>query len=235
MIKKLACLLILLVFAVPAAATDARHEAYMKAARTFVENHIMPDGEKIADEDIVADFKESKLAICDVDGDGQPELLIQFGAGTMAAMQEFVCGFDEKNGKLTVEVFGFPAFEYFDNGCAKAGDSHNQGLAGEFWPFSILKYNAGTGEYELMGHVDAWSKEDFPEDFESKPFPDKLDKIKDGFVYFIEAEGFKGYDEPVDTPVYEKWLAQYMNGAKSVKPDWVSADVNGLNALKKSK
>ncbi|MCR5347234.1 MAG: hypothetical protein K6E38_05595 [Fretibacterium sp.] len=227
------CLVIVLAFSVPALAADARHEAYMKAARAFVEEHKFPNGEDIEADDITADFPENKLAVCDVDSDGQPELLIQFGTGTMASMQEFVCGFDEKTKKITIELFGFPAFEYLDNGCVKLSDSHNQGLAGEFWPFSILKYNAGTGEYELMGHVDAWSEEDYPRDFDDKPFPKKIDADGDGFVFFIEAEGFKGYDEPVDTPVYEKWVSQYISGANPIEPEWFSADAKGLEALNK--
>ncbi|MBR1487056.1 MAG: hypothetical protein IJ597_07380, partial [Synergistaceae bacterium] len=202
--------------------------AYMKAARAFVELHIFPDGEKI-DEDMIDDeiddFSNNKLAICDVNGDGKPELLVRFEATFTAAMRGYICGFDKK--KLTIELGGFPSFDFFDNGCLKANVSHNHTLAGEFWPYSLLKFNRTTGKYDYIAFVDAWSKEDFPKDFDGNPFPDDIDRVGDGFIYYIES------DEPVDTPVYEKWIARYLGGAKPVEPDWVSADAKGLRALEK--
>ena len=247
--RRSACLLALTAFAlcagellVPARvlapgrvwAADARREAYLAAARAFVEDHRLPGGEAVRDEDITGDFAENKLAVCDVDGDGQPELLVRFETAAMRMMMgEFVCGFDGETKELTVKLRGAPAFVYLDNGCVKVNETHDQKLGGDFWPFSIVKYEPGTGRYELAGYVDAWSEEDFPMDFTGRPFPKEIDATGDGFVYFIEAEGFKGYDEPVGAPVYEEWLSRYMSGATPIEPEWVSADAQGLEALEK--
>ena len=222
--------------AVPAMA-DARRDAYLKAARSFVGEHKLPDGEGISPDDLdpeLGDFSENKLAICDVNGDGKPELIVIFSATHMGAQQGFVCGFDEKTGKLTVEYSGFPSLEFFDNGSIKEGVSHNQGLAGEFWPYSVSKFNKETGEYELAGSVDAWSEEEFPKDFEGKSFPDKVDKTGDGFIYYIcdEGAGLDG-EKPLDTPVYKEWETKWKGNAKILEPDWVSADAKGLKALEK--
>ena len=218
----------------PANKTDARREAYMKAARAFVEEHRLPNGDPIDKDEITEDFADNRLAICDADGDGEPELLVRFQTGSMVSLQEYVCGFDEKSGKLTLKLSGFPNLEYFDNGCVKEYASHNQGLAGEFWPYSFSKYDPKKGEYELKGSVDAWSGKDFPTNhFENdKPFPKEIDAVGDGFIYYIDDEGFDA-EKPVDTPVYEEWVARYISGAKLVEPDWVSADVKGLKALEK--
>ena len=218
---------------------SARHGAYMKAARDFVENHRFPDGETISDEDLslgLGDFSENKLAICDVNGDGKPELLIFFEATHMAAKMGYVCGFDERAKKLTVQLAAFPAFDFFDNGCVKVYPSHNQGLAGGFYPYGLSKFNGATGEYEAVGYADAWDKSEFPEDFEGNSFPDKLDRTGDGFIYYIddESEGLTS-ETPVDTPVYEKWEARWIGGAKLVEPDWVSADAKGLKALERKR
>ena len=221
----------------PASGTDARREAYLKAARAFVKEHKLPDGEAISPEDLVMeDFSENKLAICDVNGDGKPELLIYFEATHMAAKMGFVCGFDEKTKKLAVQLFGPPFFEFFDNGCVKENVSHNHGLAGVFWPYSVSKFNKKTGKYEGKGGVDAWSEEAFPTNhFENnKPFPKEIDVVNDGFIYYIDDEsaGLDG-ETPVDTPVYEEWAARYFSGANPVEPDWVSADAKGLRALER--
>jgi len=47
-------------------AANARHTAFLKAAQDFVGQHRFPDSETIAKEDIINDFAENKLAMCDV-------------------------------------------------------------------------------------------------------------------------------------------------------------------------
>ena len=223
--------------AAPALA-DARHEAFMKTAKAFVVDHKLPDGEDIMPEDVGEDFNENQLALCDVDGDGKPELLINFQTGTMASMLLYACGFDEKDGKVTVKYVGSPATEFFDNGAAKDPALHNQGLGGDFWPYSMSKYNPEKGEFDYMGCVDAWSKEDFPTHpfEEGKAYPEDVDVVKDGFVYYIDDEHFKdakGLETPVDTPVYEAWVAHYIGDAKPIEIEWASADEKGLQAIDK--
>ena len=213
---------------------DTRQEAYMKTARDFIEKHKFPDGEKINDEDIENDFSGNKLSICDVNGDGKPELLIYFEETYMAAKLGYVCGFNEKTKKLTVELVAFPFFEFFDNGCVKAKASHNHTLSGEFWPYSLSKFNEKTGKYEDIGYVEAWQKEHYPKDYSGNPFPDRIDKTGDGIVYYISADGFDG-KKPVDTPIYEKWISQYLDDAEPVEPEWFSADAKGLKALGKKR
>ena len=220
------------------ASADARHDAFMKTAKAFVEDHKLPDGDDIMPEDVTEDFAENQLAFCDVDGDGKPELLINFQTGTMASMLLYACGFDEKTGKVTVKYVGSPATEFYNNGCAKDPALRNQGLGGDFWPYSISKYNPEKGEYDYMGSVDAWSKEEFPTHpfEEGKAYPADVDKAGDGFVYYIDDEHFKdakGMETPVDTSVYKAWDASYTGSAKLIEIEWVSADEKGLKALDK--
>jgi hypothetical protein len=242
MMKKFVTLFVLVALAAlcaaPALGADARHEAYMKTAKAFVVDHKLPDGDDIMPEDVTEDFAENQLAFCDVDGDGKPELLINFQTGTMASMLLYACGFDEKAGKVTVKYVGSPATEFYNNGCAKDPALHNQGLGGDFWPYGISKYNPEKGEYDYMGNVDAWSKEDFPTHpfEEGKAYPADVDKTGDGFVYYIDDEHFKdakGMETPVDTPVYEAWVAHYIGDAKPIEIEWFSADEKGLKALDK--
>ncbi|MBR3664303.1 MAG: hypothetical protein IKN64_06575 [Desulfovibrio sp.] len=216
-------------------AADARHDAYLKAARAFVLEHKLPDGETIDKETIIDDFAENKLAICDVNGDGKPELLVRFTTAARGSRQEFICGFDEKTGKLTVIYTSVPEAEYFKNGCLKEPAARNKGLAGEkFWPYNMLMYNAKTGEYEEKGFVFAWSKEEFPTNDDDVPFPTGIDVTHDGFVYFIDDENFKGAkgtETPVDTPIYKAWVKHYTGGEPPIKVTWVPATADGIKAL----
>ncbi|MGX8718983.1 MAG: mannan-binding lectin, partial [Desulfovibrio sp.] len=215
---------------------DARQAAFLEAARIFVDGHILPDGTAIDKDDLTGNFSGNELAVCDVDGDGQPELLVRFQSGTEASKQEQVCGYDERSGKITVQFTGVPGVEYYSNGCLKQKFSHNQGLGGAFWPYSFLMLDAEKGGYVAKGSVDAWSLKAFPRSpfEEDKPFPKKVDATGDGFVYFIDDEGFagaRGLEEPVDTPVYEAWVRHYTGGAGPVKVQWFPADADGITAL----
>ncbi|MBQ7733656.1 MAG: hypothetical protein IJT58_06520 [Synergistaceae bacterium] len=243
--KKFMCLLTALLFltllstTTKSEAKTSWQEVYKRTARAFVEKHVFPDGEKVDEEEVFEDFSDNQIALCDVNNDGQPELLIVFQSGSMASKLEYVCGFNEKSGKLIIEHIGFPAIEFFDNGCLREFASHNQGLAGEFWPYSLAKYNPKSGKYEYIGSVDAWSKEYSPKNpFENnKAFPDKIDKTGDGFVYYIDDSDFskaKGPESPVDTPVYHEWEKKYIGGAKVIEPNWLPANKKGLNALNKA-
>ena len=227
---------VLVLYLAQVQAEDARHAAYCMAAQAFVENHILPNGEAI-EQDNEEDFSENKLAIVDVDGDGQPELLIRFQTGSIASNQLFVCGFNEETGKLILKFIGMPESTFYRNGSVKENASHNQGLAGDFWPYSISTYNAQKKEYELMGSVDAWSREAYPTNpFENDaPFPQKIDVTGDGFVYFIDDEHFegaRGSDTPVDTPIYKAWVHHYLGQSEPILIRWFPADAQGISGLK---
>ncbi len=217
------------------AQADARHDAYLKAAQAFVAQHRLPDGETIDKNDIDGSFADNKMAICDVSGDGKPELILRFTTGPVASQMDYVCGFDEAAGKLIVENVGSPSSEYCTGGCIKEPASHNQGLGGKFWPYAVSRYDPAAGKYETLGNVDAWSRKDFPtHPFENgRPFPQDIDAVGDGYVYFIYDKGYKGakgMDTPVDTPVYQDWLKTRCPGTP-IKMAWVPASGKGLKAL----
>ena len=124
----------------------------------FIEHHKFPDGEVIDEENIDSDFGLNKIAITDINGDGKPELIIKFSYGTQVRILcEYICGFNEKTKKITIDYIGYPDLEYFNNGCIKEyyepgklkfeGDYLNgerNGKGKEFNYFSELEYE---GEY----------------------------------------------------------------------------------------
>lgn len=63
-----------------------------------------------------------------------------------------------KDGKTHIELSEFPLMSYYSNGIIEVGWSHNHGLAGDFWPYSVYLYNSELDEYQKYGAVDAWDK-----------------------------------------------------------------------------
>ena len=131
---------------------------------------------------------------------------------------------------ITEEFSEFPAVDFFDNGYVTVGASHNQGLAGDFWPYEIYKYDADKDAYEMKYYIDAWSKEFFPEDFDGNPYPDAVDTSKTGLVYYIYDDLTKSVD-PVDKSAYDKIVAETYGPAAEVTVDYKDITQENINAI----
>ncbi|MCR4665762.1 MAG: hypothetical protein K5657_00510 [Desulfovibrio sp.] len=215
-------------------AADVRQEAFRTAAEAFVRNHVLPTGDSIDKELLQGDFGENQLALADVDMDGKPELLVRFQSGPTFSMQEFVCGFDESRGEITIMYEGFPELEYFTNGCIKEKARRNRTAGGTFWPYTLICCDAKKGSCEEKGRVYGWSRKAYPTDpRDDEPFPQKIDVTGDGFVYFISDPSRDESEDPapVDTPVYEAWVSGILGGADPLRITWVPATPEGIKAL----
>ena len=160
------------------------------------------------------------FALYDVDGDGQEELLLNWTGASMADTVEYIWGYGD-NG-THVELCEFPALICYDNGVIEAQWSHNQGLAGEFWPYFLYRYNAETDQYEICGGADAWDKSVAKTKEQGDVFPDDIDADQDGVVYYLLPADWDGnYDmEPVDGAKYRTWRESFLEGASEMDDIW---------------
>ena len=158
-------------------------------------------------------LSSENFAICDVNGDGKNELIIQRNSTYVAGQVERV--YSANGNELLAE---YPMTTYYDNGYVAAGWSHNQGVAGDkLWPYTLYWYDSSAGKYVQEAAVDGWDKS-LRDTFLSYdetiiPFPEDVDKDGDGFVYYIitEAGGYAPvYGEPMDYADYALWVARYL-------------------------
>lgn len=163
--------------------------------------------------------ENGSFAVFDVDGDGYEELLLHFDGDSMASKVEYIWG--NQDGSTHIELFGFPLMRYYNNGIIEVGWSHNQGLAGEFWPYTVYLYDSETDEYQVLGAVDAWDKVSTKVEVnaEGEAFPDSIDQDGDGIVYYIFPADWDGHNdvEPSDGKDYESWKNDYLNKAEEIK------------------
>lgn len=206
-------------------------KAYRKALETLINNHIFPDGTDCGYDESY-DISENTFSIYDVDGDGKEELLIMYGNTFSAAMTGYVLGYDDESGSLKTELKAYPMLTFYDNGTAKGEWSHNQGLAGDFWPYDLYQYNSASDTYELAAMVDAWDKNLAAADSSSNPFPDDIDKSQTGFVYYIMTDGQYDTTHPVDAADYNAWLASYNAGASECQIEYQKLTQDNISMLK---
>lgn len=159
--------------------------------------------------------------IADVDGDGYEELYLVQDGGYMAAMVALIL--DGQGGKLRAELSEFPTLTAYDNGCIRADASHNHGLAGDFWPYALYRYDAESDSYQRIAQVDAWDGRLYAQDYAGNPFPKDVDVSGAGIVYYVAEDGeLYGEDgafavAPMDQADFEKWEASWQGNASVVQ------------------
>ena len=164
---------------------------------------------------------EYRYTITDIDGDGFEELLLMQGTGVMASMDYLVL--DGQGGQLRAELEEFPTLTAYDNGCIRADASHNQGLAGDFWPYALYRYDAESDSYQQVAVADAWDGSIHPQDYAGNPFPKDADVSGAGIVYYV-AENGESYGEsgtpdvaPMDQADFQKWEASWQGSGAVVE------------------
>lgn len=194
---------------VPAVEAGSDNTAMLEAYQDVLEgihyDLTLPDGQKIDPQMGTYAEYPNQFAIFDVDGDGKDELIIRYVNTYTAGMFGAVYGFNENTGKLNLQLFEFPAMSFYQNGVVEASWSHNQGLAGRFWPCTIYTYDGETDTYVMQASVDAWDREFHETDYDGNPFPTDIDTSGDGIVFYIRPADAEGIIEPVSYSDYTDW------------------------------
>lgn len=196
--------------AVETAEEDPMLETYIDVLEGIYYDYVLPDGQRL--EPLTEFFAEdpNEFAIYDVDGDGAEELIIRYVNTYTAGMFGVVYGYDRATDKLATQLLEFPAMSFYPNGSVEVGWSHNQGLAGRFWPCTFYQYSPETDKYEAAAYVDAWDGAFFETDFDGNPFPAEADTSGDNIVYYICRYGDESAPAPVSQVEFNRWYHAFI-------------------------
>lgn len=164
---------------------------------------------------------EYRYTITDIDGDGFEELLLMQDTGVMASMDYLVL--DGQGGQLRAELEVFPSLTFYENGYVRADASHNQGLAGDFWPYALYRYDAESDRYQKVAMADAWDGAIHPQDYAGNPFPKDADVSGAGIVYYVAGDGALYSEDgsfapaPMDQADFQKWEASWQGSGAVVE------------------
>ncbi|MBR7037882.1 MAG: hypothetical protein IKI21_01350 [Oscillospiraceae bacterium] len=183
---------------------------YRKALDALYDEGIFPGGNEAEQGQPIED---NTFAVFDVDGDGAEELLISYTSASMAGMVFYIYDV-RRDGSFYAELSGFPAMTFYTNGTVTEGVSHNQGYAGDFWPYTLYTYDPARDAYTVSASVDAMDRKYMAEMGVEDEFPEEADTSGSGFVYFIDG------DIPVDVTEYERWYGDWRGDAAEKEIPW---------------
>ena len=185
---------------------------YSEVLMQILTDRTDPNGKYFDDGSQGVDFSINAFAIIDIDGDGRDELIFNFNNTYMAAMQEIIYDYDEKNDILRTELEDiFIITKHYSNGYVKEEASHNHTCDPETrgtWPYFLYEYDAETDRYVNTGNVQCWDKLVFPTNYEGEAFPDEFDADGDSLLFFVDYFSKEGDDVDrtyMDREEFETW------------------------------
>lgn len=202
-----------------AADNENRKDQYMSVLLAICTENRLPDGSAPgAPDGGSGKMSDNQFAVCDIDGDGSRELIIQYVTAPTAGMRAFIYDYDPETKSVREEFQEYPLLTFYDNGIIEAGWSHNQGMAGDaLWPYTLWQYDREEDAWHVAAEVDAWSRAVSETDRSTDaPFPQEVDADGDGVVYYIRPEGLQEDIAPVDGAEYRQWRDSYIGGAKEI-------------------
>ena len=175
-------------------------------------------------------MSDNQFAIADVDGDGRPELIINYTAASLAGNFSILYDYNAEKNELKQElVFQPSGYTFYNNGVLTVPASQNHSLRLDFWPYTLYRYDAKTDTYQSVGYVSSWQKDYAPESNTGEVFPDEFDKDEDGILYGITAgETDQNNDSAaafqLNQEDYDKWYAEQLGSGEELFPEYYSLE-----------
>lgn len=200
-------------------------EAFAAVLERFLQEHILPDGRTLGLLEGY-DMADNRFAVCDVDGDGERELILIYESTMVAGRRGYVFSWNGETGEVGVQLETSPELTFYESGAVQSDSQHNQQLISrDFWPYDLYRYDGNLDTYVDVGSVHAWGKEALP-----NGYPEEADKSGTGFVYYIAANGGDG-DEPLDASVYEAWRYVYVRDSQEIQLEYLDLTEENIRSI----
>ena len=200
-------------------------EAFAAALERLLQEHILPDG---TDAGLLEgyDMADNRFAVCDVDGDGERELILIYESTMVAGRRGYVFSWNGETGEVGVQLETSPELTFYESGAVQSDSQHNQQLISrDFWPYALYRYDKYLDVYVEVGSVHAWGREAL-----ENGYPEEADKSGTGFVYYIAADGGDS-DEPLDASVYQAWRYVYVRDSQEIQPEYLALTEENVQSI----
>ena len=192
---------------------NKRYKEYSEVLEDILEDEEWPDGTRVPS-DWNGGYGYNKFAICDINKDGNEELIVEISNVPVADMVTRVFDYDAKKDEVFEVYCGFPGMEFYDNGLVYQPASHGQS-GNMIYPYELFQYNKETKEYDWL--ASAYSVE------RNVPYSDydpTNDEDQDGVIYYVSEE-LNDYPGTAYTKAeYEEWIAGKKEKAEKQYIPW---------------
>ena len=200
-------------------------EAFAAVLDRMLQEHILPDGTPMGLPGEY-DMADNRFAVCDVDGDGERELILIYESTMVAGRRGYVFSWNGETGELGVQLETSPELTFYESGAVQSDSQHNQQLISrDFWPYALYRYDKYLDVYVEVGSVHAWGREAL-----ENGYPEEADKSGTGFVYYIAADGGDS-DEPLDASVYQAWRYVYVRDSQEIQPEYLALTEENVQSI----
>lgn len=189
------------------------------------------------------DFKSDSFSICDIDLDGENELLIYLDHGC----SHYISLYNIDNvGMVKMENCFNSGVVFYQNGYVYDPLSHNQGK-GTMHPYELYRYDSSDDVYSFVADVDSWNKEFMTIDkYTGELYPDEIDRSSTGTVYYLytksynnknsdyiekteeSREYFNKYKYYYDYKDFVKWYAAWNQNSPIIEVPYESMTIENI-------
>lgn len=179
-----------------------RYALFRETLQTLHDDGTLPNGNALA---TVGSIEANRFAVCDLDGDGADELLLEI---TQADVNDcFTAVYDmDADGSLRREVRYATTMRFYSGGIAVAEYTDAVQNSGDFLPYAVAAYDAEGDVYSEIAYVSAIDRAVLAAADLLDEYPAEADTSGTGRVYCIRS------DNPVDVTEYEAWYASWHDG-----------------------
>lgn len=214
----------------------ARYAAYKDLMLDLCKNNYLPGYEDLSEAVTDVNMSENKFALADIDADGYDELIVYYITTAVAGHTGSIYDYNEETGECYLKLCEYPLLSFYENGALEAGWSHNQGYAGDFWPYTLYVYDKENDTYKVVGFVDAYDRSLYElnkDALENNPFPYDIDVDENGFVYYLYDDGLSDYQliPAVDDDAYQAWLQEYTQGSRKLEISFYGVTEDNINQV----
>ena len=201
-------------------------QTYAAALERLLREQILPTGEDVSLASDGYNMEENQFSVCDVDGDGEEELILLYTTIMTAGNRGYVYAWNLETGELDVQLETSPGLTFYESGAVQSDALHNQQLMSrDFWPYSLYRYDAYLDTYLEVGVVSAWGR-----DALENGYPEEADTSGTGFVYYISTRGTDD-ERPLDASIYEAWRYVYVRDGRELQPEYLALTEENIQRL----
>lgn len=205
-----------------------RMQAFRRVLEQYAFEHVLPDGTDTGYDINFGPMENNEFAICDVDGDGEEELILTQATAPVAGMCQWVYGYDEETDSIYEKLIIFPNTDYYTGGLVLGGWSHNQGMGGELiWPYTLMGYNPSSQVYEVICHVDSWDRSRGV-DWEGNAYPEDKDPDGVGTVFLVTQNEETTILSKAE---YDAWRAELFGSSELIELNVLKMTEDNIRAV----